>query len=83
MGRAWQEWLEGLTLDRGLGSRLRRAFERGDAWSNNLKVNAGGGNDCWGLGVARPDLILADLAAITHPDLMPGHQFTVYRKLER
>jgi iron complex transport system substrate-binding protein len=31
--------------------------------------------------VARPDLILGDLVAILHPDLMPGHDFAFYTKL--
>ena len=42
----------------------------GDAsvvWNDNRRVNPKGGNDIWQSGVARPDLVLRDLAAILHP----------------
>ncbi|MDX6742241.1 ABC transporter substrate-binding protein [Actinocorallia sp. A-T 12471] len=58
-----------------------KAFQTGDVWSANKVLGPGGGNDYWERGVARPDLILADLVAILHPDLSPGHAFTFYRKL--
>jgi iron complex transport system substrate-binding protein len=29
----------------------------------------------------RPDLILADLVAILHPDLLPDHEFVYYQHL--
>ena len=37
-------------------------------WNDNKRVNSKGGNDIWQSGVARPDLVLLDLAAILHPD---------------
>ncbi|HSA53554.1 MAG TPA: ABC transporter substrate-binding protein, partial [Yinghuangia sp.] len=52
------------------------AFKNDRIWSNNLAMGPGGGNDYWERGVTRPDLVLADLVAILHPDLMPGHVFT-------
>ena len=36
-------------------------------WNDNGRVNDKGGNDIWQSGVARPDLVLQDLAAILHP----------------
>ena len=36
-------------------------------WNDNGRVNDKGGNDIWQSGVARPDLVLRDLAAILHP----------------
>ena len=36
-------------------------------WNDNGRVNEKGGNDIWQSGVARPDLVLRDLAAILHP----------------
>lgn len=33
-------------------------------WNDNKRVNAKGGNDIWQSGVARPDLVLRDLASI-------------------
>lgn len=57
------------------------AVKNGNVWAFTKKVNAAGGNDYWQLGVYRPDLVLGDLAAILHPDLMPSHEFTFYEKL--
>lgn len=59
------------------------AFETGAVWSANKAMGPGGGNDYWERGVARPDLILADLVAILHPDLAPGHTFTFYQRLAK
>jgi iron complex transport system substrate-binding protein len=58
------------------------AFENGNVWANNLRVNESGGNDYYEGGVANPDLVLADLIAIFHPDLMPDHTFTYYQLLQ-
>jgi hypothetical protein len=30
----------------------------------------------------RPDLVLADLVKILHPELVPEHEFAFYRRLE-
>lgn len=57
------------------------AFESGAVWSANKAMGPGGGNDFYERGVGRPDLILADLVAILHPDLAPGHTFTFYQQL--
>ncbi|MEV7009251.1 ABC transporter substrate-binding protein [Streptosporangium sp. NPDC051022] len=57
------------------------AFETGNVWSANKALGPGGGNDFYERGVARPDLVLADLVAILHPDLEPGHEFTFYQKM--
>ncbi|WP_018353037.1 ABC transporter substrate-binding protein [Longispora albida] len=55
------------------------AVKTGKVWSNTLVIGPGGGNDYWERGVTRPDLVLADLFAIVHPDLAPGHTFAFYR----
>ncbi|MCB9460671.1 MAG: ABC transporter substrate-binding protein [Anaerolineaceae bacterium] len=54
----------------------------GNVWNNNLRMNANGGSDYFESGAAHPDLILADLIAIFHPDLLPDHEFTYYQLLE-
>lgn len=59
------------------------AFKSGKVWSMNKVLGPGGGNDFYERGVGRPDLILADLVAILHPELMPGHTFTFYQQLAR
>ncbi|AWS43862.1 ABC transporter substrate-binding protein [Streptosporangium sp. 'caverna'] len=57
------------------------AFESGNLWSANKALGPGGGNDFYERGVGRPDLILADLVAILHPELAPGHAFVFYQKM--
>lgn len=57
------------------------AFEDGNVWNNNLAQNEMGGNDYFETGFTNPQLILADLIAILHPDLLPDHEFNFYRQL--
>ncbi|MGL5405949.1 MAG: ABC transporter substrate-binding protein [Propionibacteriaceae bacterium] len=57
-----------------------KAVTDGNIWNYSKRINESGGNDYWQNGVVRPDLVLADLVAIFHPDLMPGHEFTYYEK---
>lgn len=57
------------------------ALRRGNVWSPVKRVNAAGGNDYWESGVVHPDLVLADLVAILHPELMSDHQMQYYAKL--
>lgn len=54
--------------------RLFRSFQAGRVYSNNGKVGTGGGNDYYQGATARPDLLLADMIAILHPELLPGHK---------
>lgn len=57
------------------------------AWKNSrviaadLRLSPGGGNDFWEEGAARPDLVLEDLVAIFHPELLPNHQPHFHRRL--
>ena len=57
------------------------AFQSGNMWNAAKDVTAEGGNNYYELGTARPDLVLGDLVAILHPDLMPGHDFAFYLQL--
>lgn len=57
------------------------SFRRGEVWNANRAVGPTGGNDFFERGVTRPDLVLADLVAILHPELMPDHEFTFYQRL--
>ena len=50
-------------------------------WNAAKDVNAAGANNYYELGVLRPDLILGDLVAILHPELMANHEFAFYLKL--
>jgi iron complex transport system substrate-binding protein len=51
-------------------------------YNNNFAVNKSGGNDYWEKGVVRPDLILADLVRIFHPEADSSRSFVFYKKIE-
>ncbi|MCB9451508.1 MAG: ABC transporter substrate-binding protein [Anaerolineaceae bacterium] len=57
------------------------AFQNGNIYSNNARVNANGGSDYFESGIANPDVILADLVRIFHPELLPDHELVYYRQL--
>ncbi|MFQ3661381.1 MAG: ABC transporter substrate-binding protein [Chloroflexaceae bacterium] len=77
---SWQSLAEGLAADDRF-ARFR-AFQDGQVYNNNKRLNANGGNDYSETGVTNPDLVLADLIAIFHPDLLPGHELFFYQRLE-
>ncbi len=58
------------------------AFETGNVFNANARLNAHGGNDYWETGLIEPDVVLADIIKILHPHLLPNHQFKYYRKLD-
>lgn len=55
---------------------------RGNVYNNNARVTPMGGSDFWESGVVRPDVVLADMARILHPELLPEHELYYFRKLE-
>ena len=55
----------------------------GNGDNNNARVNVDGGNDYWEGGISNPDIVLADLIKILHPELLPEHQLFYYRKLPK
>jgi iron complex transport system substrate-binding protein len=55
--------------------------QNGTVWSNDLSMNAVGGNNYWEVGVTNPHLLLQDLVAIFHPELMPNHEFAFFRPI--
>ena len=57
-----------------------KAVRTGTVWNAVLRADPKHGNDYWQTGVVRPDLVLADLSAILHPELSPNHEFTFYKK---
>lgn len=57
------------------------AFQNGRMYNNNARVNEHGGNDYWESGVTNPHLVLADLIAIFHPELLPEHELYFYQQL--
>lgn len=59
-----------------------RAYQTGAMYNNNARLNENGGNDYWEGGLANPDVVLADLIKIFHPELLPDHELVYYRQLE-
>lgn len=57
------------------------AFENGNVYNYDARVSENGGLDYFESGVANPQLVLADLIAIFHPELLPNHVFYYYRQL--
>ncbi|MCX8013424.1 MAG: ABC transporter substrate-binding protein, partial [Rectinema sp.] len=57
-------------------------LKKGNVWNNDRRMSPGGGNDYFESAVMNPHLVLADLVAMFHPELLPGHTFTYYRKIE-
>ena len=45
-------------------------------------TSAAGGNDYYETAAADPDVVLADLIKILHPDLLPDHTLVYYRQLQ-
>ncbi len=58
------------------------AFENGNVFNANARLNAHGGNDYWETGLIEPDVVLADIIKILYPHLLPNHQLKYYRKLD-
>ncbi|MCX7789320.1 MAG: ABC transporter substrate-binding protein [Chloroflexaceae bacterium] len=77
---SWKTLAEGLAQDERFAQFA--AFQNGRVYNNNKRLNANGGNDYWETGVTNPDLVLADLIAIFHPELLPDHEFVFYQRLE-
>lgn len=73
--------LKGLT-DQDARFAEFKAFQDGAVWNNDARTSAAGGNDYYETAAAEPDVVLADLIAILHPDLLPDHTLVYYRKLQ-
>lgn len=54
-------------------------FINGHLYNNNRRTNAQGANDYWESGAMRPDLVLADLIRILHPELLPNWPLYYYQ----
>ena len=58
------------------------AFNKGKVYNANARLNPHGGNDYWEGGLVQPHIVLADFIKILHPDRLPEHALTYYRKLD-
>ncbi|MGC5161245.1 ABC transporter substrate-binding protein [Rhodococcus sp. DT1] len=78
---SWETTADAVAEDPRYG-RLAAARD-GAVWSATKAIGPTGGNDFHERGVTRPDLVLADIVAILHPELMPNHEFVFYRQVPR
>ncbi len=58
------------------------AVQRGNVYNNTGQINDFGGNDYFEAGVVNPDVVLADLIKIFHPELLPEHELVFFEELE-
>ena len=58
------------------------AWQKGAVYTYTNQQNEAGANAYLELGYARPDIVLADLIAILHPEILPDYELYFYKKLE-
>ena len=61
---------------------LFRPVKNQQVYNFNKRQLPSTANDFWESAIARPDLLLADVIAILHPDLMPNYQLVYAEKLK-
>ncbi|BAW95799.1 Fe3+ ABC transporter, periplasmic iron-binding protein [[Synechococcus] sp. NIES-970] len=77
---AWQSTADIFQEDRRYD--LFTAVQNQQVYAANKRVAPGGGNDFWEGGVLNPDVILADVIKIAHPDVLPDHELFYYQHLQ-
>ena len=80
VGHDWHSRQDAIATDPRYGNF--KAFNVDQIFNNNARLNATGGNDYWESGILNPQVILADLIHIFHPELLPNHELVYYQKLE-
>lgn len=83
-------WLNGSAFWNSLDDLLKdderngnfAAFKNQKVYNNNGRVSEKGGNDYFQSGLANPDVVLADIIKILHPDLLPDHKLVYYKQLQ-
>lgn len=60
-----------------------KAVREGRVYSSDRRTTAAGGSDFWESAVVNPDVVLADLVAILHPELnIVGDELTYYKRIK-
>lgn len=59
-----------------------QAFKSKQVYTYNAQIGAKGGFTFFELGYARPDIVLADLIKILHPELLPAYEMYFYKRLD-
>ena len=76
----WQSREDAIAADVRYG---KFAALQGDRVFNlAARLSPEGGNDYWETGMLEPHLVLADLIAILHPELLPDRELKYYRQLD-
>lgn len=58
-----------------------KAYRQGQVWVYERRETPNGANDYWSRSVTHPDIVLADLVKILHPELVPDHAFEWYMRV--
>lgn len=58
------------------------AFKRKEVYSNFKRTNDKGANDYWESAVVHPDIVLADLISIFHPEVGGGRELVYFKRLK-
>ncbi len=59
-----------------------RPFQTGGIYNNTNRIGDQGSNDYWESGAVNPQVILADMLHIVHPELLPDHTLYYYKQLK-
>lgn len=59
-----------------------KSFRKGEIYNSYRRSTEAGANDFWESGVVQPDIVLADLIKIFHPEIVRDHDFYYYHKIE-
>lgn len=58
------------------------AVNNGKIYSDRKRIGRNGGNDIWESGVYRPDILLKDIAKISHPELFPDYELVYWYEMK-
>ena len=57
-------------------------WQNGKIYQSSKRIGKNGSRDFYESAVAYPDLVLADLISIFHPEILPGHKFVYYEPVK-
>jgi len=57
-------------------------WQSGKIYQSSKRIGKNGSRDFYESAVANPDLVLADLIYIFHPEILPEHDFVYYKTVE-
>ncbi|SDL78631.1 ABC transporter substrate-binding protein [Pedobacter antarcticus] len=59
-----------------------KSFRQNKIYNNNKRSTVSGTNDYWESGTVNPQLVLADMIAIFHPELLPQHELYYFKPVK-